>query len=78
MDTQGSELLVLQGAASILPYFKYVKTEAADFEAYGGCARLKTIRRFLKRHGFKEWRRARSAYRPWVGNYFDAVFKRRS
>ena len=77
MDTQGSELLVLRGASSILDQFKYIKTEAADFEAYEGCARLKTIRRFLGRHGYREWRRARSAYRPWVGSYFDVVFRRR-
>ena len=32
LDTQGSELLVLRGAAPILAQFKFVKTEAADFE----------------------------------------------
>jgi len=34
MDTQGSELLVLKGAGNLLTKFKFIKTEAADFEAY--------------------------------------------
>jgi FkbM family methyltransferase len=34
IDTQGSELLVLQGALSVLSQMRYVKTEVADFEAY--------------------------------------------
>ena len=38
MDTQGSELLVLQGAIPLLGNFKYIKIEVADFEAYKGCS----------------------------------------
>ena len=36
IDTQGSELLVLKGAGEALRNFRYIKTEAADFEAYRG------------------------------------------
>jgi FkbM family methyltransferase len=38
IDTQGSELLVLKGARELIKNVRYIKLEAADFEAYrGGC-----------------------------------------
>jgi FkbM family methyltransferase len=52
LDTQGSELLALRGAASILAQFKFVKTEAADFESYKGCATVSEISHFLAKHKF--------------------------
>ena len=76
LDTQGSELLVLKGAVSILPQLKFIKTEAVDFEAYKDCTRLREIRQFLRPHDFREWRRVKIAYRPWIGSYFDVVFRR--
>ena len=36
MDTQGSELSVLRGASDLLKGFRYIKTEATDFESYKG------------------------------------------
>ena len=48
IDTQGTELLILEGAAPLLPRFKYIKTEAADFELYKNCASERDIIRFLK------------------------------
>ena len=39
LDTQGSELLVLKGAAGLLPNIKYVQAEVADFESYSGACR---------------------------------------
>ena len=75
VDTQGSELLVLQGAIEILPHLRFIQVEAADFEAYKGCPRLKDISVFLRRHGYREWRRRRTAVRPWVGSYYDVVFE---
>ena len=36
MDTQEPELLILKGAEPMLSQFKYIKTEAADFESYVG------------------------------------------
>ena len=53
IDTQGTELLILEGAAPLLPRFKYIKTEAADFELYKNCASERDIVRFLSAHGFR-------------------------
>jgi FkbM family methyltransferase len=33
MDTQDSELLIMQGAGDLLDHFAFIKTEAADFES---------------------------------------------
>lgn len=76
MDTQGSELLVLQGAEPILKQFKFIKTEAADFEAYAGCAKVDAIVAFLRGHGFEEVRRRQFAQKPGGGGYFEILFKR--
>lgn len=76
MDTQGSELLVLQGAVPTLRNFKYIKTEVPDFESYAGCCQLKDIEEFMFQHGFEELSRNRFASRSDGGNYFDIVFKR--
>ncbi|MDD9877269.1 MAG: FkbM family methyltransferase [Magnetovibrio sp.] len=39
IDTQGTELMVLEGAAPMLAQFTHVRTEAADFPAYKGAPR---------------------------------------
>lgn len=61
LDTQGSELLVLQGAADLLPGIRYVEAEAADFEAYIGCARASDIEAYMASQGFKLIRRRENA-----------------
>lgn len=76
MDTQGSELLVLKGADALLHRFKFIKTEAADFEAYIGCARVKDISEFLAKHKFKEISRHQMASHPDGGAYLELLFKR--
>ncbi len=77
IDTQGAELLVLKGAKQeILQYFKYIKVEAADFEAYRGGCQLEDIKIFLETRGFKEFSRAVLAPRDQGGAYYDVVFKR--
>jgi len=76
MDTQGSELLVLQGSIPILENFKYIKTEVADFESYEGCCQLDDISEFMEEHGYKEFSRDKFASRESGGNYYDIVFKR--
>jgi FkbM family methyltransferase len=78
MDTQGSELLVLTGAASIVDRFKVIKTEAADFRAYDGGCQLKDIEAFLGRFGFVERARNTIAVHPDGGGYYDIVYERRS
>jgi FkbM family methyltransferase len=76
MDTQGSELLVLTGAAPLLHGLRYIKAEVADFEAYTGCCRLAQVDSFLAGHGFSEHARNEIARHPGGGRYFDVVFKR--
>jgi FkbM family methyltransferase len=77
MDTQGSELLVLRGAEALLSGFKFVKTEAPDFEAYAGCAKLEDIERYLDARGYAELARQRFASRPGGGSYYDVVYTQR-
>jgi len=78
MDTQGSELLVLKGAVSILENFNYIKTEVPDFESYTGCCQLTDIASFLARHGFREFSRYKFAEHPNGGSYYDVVYKRKA
>jgi FkbM family methyltransferase len=77
LDTQGSELLVLQGAAPLLHRFRFIKAEAANFEAYAGCCTVSDLRTFLAHYRFRE-----SARRSFAGTakgqrYYDIVFRRR-
>ena len=76
LDTQGSELLVLQGAASLLEYFKYIKAEAADFDSYVDGCQIADITTFLKPHGYREYSRHKFASRETGGCYYDVVYKR--
>lgn len=76
MDTQGSELLVLRGAESLLERFRFIKTEVPDFEAYEGCAQLEELSAFVRRHGYAEISRHAFARHPSGGQYYDVVFRR--
>lgn len=76
MDTQGSELLVLKGAVDLLPYFRYIKTEVADFESYSGCCTLDEMDWFLRRRGFRAHHRHSFASAAGVGSYYDVVYQR--
>jgi FkbM family methyltransferase len=77
IDTQGSELLVLNGARQLLGGIKYVKTEAADFEAYSGCAKVADLESFLSNFNFALVRRDKFAEKEGVGCYYDLLFRRR-
>jgi FkbM family methyltransferase len=77
LDTQGSELLVLQSAATILGEFNYIQVEAANFEAYRNCATVDTLNGFLRSHGFRLLRKTLQARRAAGGEYFELLFKRR-
>lgn len=77
LDTQGSELMILEGAQPIIRDFLYVKTEVADFEAYKGCALLHNIDEFMMQNGF-----IRVATQPFASdggsrNYYDVIYRRR-
>lgn len=76
IDTQGSELLVLIGSIPILHYFKFIKIEVADFDAYEGCYQISDVNDFMVKHGYKEYDRRIFASREEVGSYFDIVYKR--
>lgn len=76
MDTQGSELLVLQGGLPVLDNFKYIKTEVPDFESYAGCCQLADVSEFMARHGYEELARRQFAGRKDGGNYYDIVYKK--
>lgn len=77
MDTQGTELLVLKGASEVLRNFKYIKTEAPDFEAYAGCCLVNDLTAFLDGQGFKELSRAKFAERAKGGTYYDVIYERK-
>ena len=76
MDTQGTELLVLKGAREILPYFDYIKTEAADFEIYKGCATVAELDDFLSEEGFRKLKSYKFAERRQGGTCFDVLYER--
>ena len=76
MDAQGAELLILRGAASLLTCWSLIKTEAADFDAYVGAARLADLDGFLRPQGFVERRRYRFARHTGGGAYYEVVFAR--
>lgn len=75
MDTQGSELLILNGAEPLLHNFKYIKTEVPDFESYIGCCQLKDTG-FLLSYRFKEYSKHKITSRKDGGNYYDIVYKK--
>lgn len=76
LDTQGSEYNILKGAASLLPHFRFIKTEAPDFEAYQDCGHVKEIGEFLASHGFRERTRIVQKEMAGVGTYFDVIYER--
>jgi len=77
MDTQGSELLVLEGSLPLLKHFKYIKTEVANFESYKDCCTLSQITAFMKKHGYREYSRVAFARSANGKKYYDIVFEKR-
>jgi FkbM family methyltransferase len=76
LDTQGSELMVLQGSEGVLRQTNYIKVEAADFEAYKGGATVETIDGFLTKRRFRLMKKTKFAEHPAGGRYYDLLFKR--
>jgi FkbM family methyltransferase len=76
MDTQGSELLVLQGASELLQNIQFIKTEAADFEAYEGCCVLQQLTEHLEKLGFAETVREQFATRSQGGSYYNVIYRK--
>jgi FkbM family methyltransferase len=75
LDTQGSELLILRGAAQILPNFKYIKIEVPNFESYSGCCKLTEVGDYLANNGFTEYSRMEFARHISGGSYYDIVYE---
>jgi len=69
LDTQGSELNVLQGALSLLPEVTQIQTEFSMREFYSGGVLYPELLRFLHEKGFEE------VYRE-PGDHGDMVLKR--
>lgn len=78
LDTQGSELLILNGAKDLLENFKYIKSEVADFEAYDGCCTLNDINKFMFDNNFKLQSKFRFANRQKGGSYYEVIYKNSS
>ncbi|AZQ66762.1 FkbM family methyltransferase [Silicimonas algicola] len=76
LDTQGAELLVLQGADRVLDTVKFILTEAADFEAYKDGATVADLEAFLVPQGFSLLRSFEFAEHPAGGKYYDVLFGR--
>lgn len=76
LDTQGSELEILKGAASILPHFRFIKVEVPDFEAYKSCCQIGDLTAFMSSNNFHERSRHLIKHAPGVGNYFDIIYER--
>lgn len=78
LDTQGAELMVLRGAEPILGGFRYIQTEAPDFEAYAGCPTRETLVAYMAQRGFRLHAVKCFARQAGTGRYFDLLFKRRA
>lgn len=77
MDTQGAELLVLQGADRSLPGFNFIRAEAANFELYKGAVLEPELTNYLLQRGFKLIHRSEWGFHPdGRGNCSDLVFAR--
>jgi FkbM family methyltransferase len=76
LDTQGSELLVLKGAARTLGGLKFILTEAADFESYTGCARVEQLTDYLWSFGFQLIHSDKRTESPEGERYFDLLYRK--
>lgn len=76
LDTQGSELLILEAAKEILPRFRYIQCEAVNFEAYVGCWQLPEMDALLSKNGFKQTGRFVTSRFPKGGRQWDVLYQR--
>jgi FkbM family methyltransferase len=76
MDTQGSELLVLQGALPVINNFSFIKSEVADFESYSGCCKFRELEQFMRAQRFRQYSCEVQAHKEDVGSYYDVVYKK--
>jgi len=67
LDTQGSELGVLEGAAEILRTVRAVEVEVEFNEIYAGAPLFGEVDRFLRERGFVLWKLRDLAHYPQAG-----------
>ena len=77
LDTQGSELLVLQGMDELIRQFEWIKTEAADCNLYEGGCRMPDLDEYLNPYGFVQVTRDVGGHHPDVGKVYDVLYRRR-
>ncbi len=75
LDTQGSELLVLKGAERLLKSIRFLKVEAADFEAYEGCTTADELEKWLQSKRYRLLSKSVFAQHPSGGIYCDMLFE---
>ena len=76
LDTQGSELMILRGAAAVLNNFQYIRSEAANFESYAGGATVQQICGYLGGQGFRLRTSKQTMHKRGVGSYYELLFQR--
>jgi FkbM family methyltransferase len=76
LDTQGAELLVLEGTREILSHFRYIKCETTNFEVYTGCSQLPDIDAFMSKNGFTQKGRfvLSRSHPPRGGRQWDVLY----
>jgi FkbM family methyltransferase len=75
VDTQGTELQVLEGARETLRGVRYVKTELPNFEPYRNCTTERQMNGLMAELGFQEVAREAVAGRATAGTYFDVLYR---
>lgn len=77
LDVQGAELMVLKGAAKSLRHIRFIRLEAADFNAYEGAPTREVISGYLKSCGYDEIQADPFEHKEGLGTYFDVTFCRK-
>lgn len=74
LDTQGSELLVIRGASSVISHFRHIRTEIADFESYENGVTLSEMDCYLESINFTRTGLIRGLAAPGIGSYYEALY----
>lgn len=70
LDIQGAELLALTGAETFLKNVDYIYTEINVDELYVDCVRLKHLRSWLSKHGFRLVEKQMAGAAGWGDGFF--------
>ena len=76
MDVQAAEHLVLKGAGELIRQFRWIKTEAADFELYQGGAQLCDLEAILIPLGFQEIEREVVKKVEGLGACYNVIYRK--